>query len=185
MDAGVRGLQQRIESSRAGQVVISVFLALLLGTLIITTGQPSALQRETADLASPGLVALGLEQSWGVFAPDPRPISIEFFARVRYADGTRETWRIPEGSPLVGEYWDYRWRKYLEYLVQEPFLGLTVKPMSEFIAREAHKDGRVPTRVVLVRRIQAIRSPGSDPPRGPVTEQAYFVLKVDEKVLES
>jgi hypothetical protein len=176
------GLGERIERSRAGRVVISVVLVLLLTVVIIMNGQPSTLREEVTELAAPVTNAVGLDQAWGVFAPDPRNMSLDFFARVSYDDGTTETWRLPEGGPLFGDYWDYRWRKYLEYLVQDPWASQTHVQFSSFIARDVHRDGRTPTRVVLVRQMRAVR-PGKEPPMSPVREQAYFSLPVTDEVL--
>ena len=176
------GLQERIERSRAGRAVISAMLVVLLIVVIIMSGQPSTLREEVTGLAAPVTNALGLDQGWGVFAPDPRNISLAFFARITYADGTTETWRLPGGGALFGDYWDYRWRKYLEYLVQDPWRDLTRRQFSSYVAQRMHRDGRSPTRVVLVRRMRAVR-PGEDPPRSPVREQAYYTLRVTEEVL--
>ena len=183
MDAGGReGLQERIERSPRGRLGLSVLLAVGLVVIIIQTAQPSAVRTEVLDLTQPVLYATGLDQGWGVFAPDPRNKSLEFLARVHYEDGTTETWRMPEGGALIGDYWDYRWRKYLEFLVQEPYLQQTSKPFSEYVARQMHRDGRTPVKVVLVRRSRTVR-PGKTPPVSPVREEAYFTLPVTAEVL--
>ena len=181
----MRGLQGRIEASRAGQVVISLVLILLVGSVAISTGQQSAIQREVSEKAGPVLTAVGLDQGWGVFAPDPRPVSFEFFARVTHDDGTTETWNLPHGSPFLSEYWDYRWRKYMEWLVQDPWADVTRRNMSAFIARELDDDKRTPKRVVLVRRWRQVRPPGRQPRQSPTREQAYYVYKVRPEDLRS
>ena len=180
--AGGAGLGERIERSNAGRAAISAVLVLLLTVVIIMNGQPSTLRDEVVELTAPVTNAVGLDQAWGVFAPDPRNMSLDFFARVSYDDGTTETWRLPEGGPLFGDYWDYRWRKYLEYLVQDPWADQTRRQFSSYIARELHRGGRTPTRVVLVREMRAVR-PGEDPPMSPPREEAYFTLPVTPEVL--
>ena len=183
MDGGEHvGLQERIERSRGGRRALSVVLAVLLVVIVIQTAQPSAVRKEVLDLTQPALVAVGLDQGWGVFAPDPRNRSLEFLARVHYADGTTENWRLPGGGALIGDYWDYRWRKYLEFLVQEPFVRDTARPFSEYVARQMHRDGRTPVKVVLVRRFRTVR-PGESPPRSALREEAYFSLPVTAEVL--
>ena len=177
------GLQERIEGSRGGRLALSALLAVGLTVIVVQTAQPSAVRAKVLDVTQPALFAVGLDQGWGVFAPDPRNMSLEFLARVHYEDGTTETWRMPEGGALVGDYWDYRWRKYLEFLVQEPFLQQTSRPFSEYVARQMHRDGRTPIKVVLVRRFRKVR-PGESPPVSPVREQAYFTLPVTAEVLE-
>jgi hypothetical protein len=175
---GSERVKERVVGSRAGRGAISVVLALLLLVLFINNGQPSTLRTEVLDVTGPALRATGLEQTWGVFAPDPRNVSLDFFARVHYEDGTTETWKLPSGGPVLGEYWDYRWVKYIEYLVQQPYAGGVVRPLSQYVAREMTRDGRVVSSVVLVRRLQRIFPPGNDPPRGAVAEEAYFVYHV-------
>jgi hypothetical protein len=177
------GPAERLEQSRAGRIAISVVLVALLTVVVALCAQPSPVQREIVDAARPVVNALAIDQGWGVFAPDPRPVSLAFFARVQYADGLTETWRMPEGGAVIGEYWDYRWRKYLEYVTQDPWAGVTWRQMAGFIARDVDRDGRHPTRVTLVRRMQDVLPPGDGPDRGPRREQAYFVLDVDDRVL--
>ena len=46
------------------------------------------------------MIATGLDQNWGVFSPDPRRQSLDLVGRVRYADGGRETLRVPRGDPV-------------------------------------------------------------------------------------
>ena len=179
---GDPGVQERIERSHAGRVVISVLLVVFLVVLVIMNAQQSAVRKEVLGVATPALNATGLDQGWGVFAPDPRNMSIEFVARVHYVDGTTETWTLPEGGPLLGDYWDYRWRKYLEYLVQDNWAHQTRRQFSAYIARQVHGDGRLPKRIVLVRRLRSIR-PGESPPMSAPREQAYYVHRVDPRDL--
>ena len=176
------GLQERIERSPAGRAAISLVLVVVLVVVIVMNGQKSTLRDEVVDATAPVINAIGLDQSWGVFAPNPRNVSLDFFARVRYEDGTTETWRLPHGGPLLGDYWDYRWRKYLEYLVQDPWADQTHRQFSTYIAREVHRDGRTPTRIVLVREKRAVR-PGQDPPMSDPREEAYFSFRVTSEVL--
>lgn len=183
MDGGRVGLQERIERSRAGRAVLSAVLAVLLVVLVVINAQPSEVRKRVQDVFAPALNVTGLDQAWGVFAPDPRNMSLEFLARVTYADETTETWRLPSGGPLIGDYWDYRWRKYLEYLTQDPWADQTFRQFSSYLARRLHREGRRPTRIVLVRRTRTIR-PGESPPRSPVREQAYFSLPVTDEVLD-
>lgn len=177
------GLQERIEQSRTGRAVISGVLVVLLAVVVLLVSQPSPIREQVVDTVEPAIFALGLDQYWGVFAPDPRNVVLRFHARVHYRDGTTETWTMPSGGPLLGEYWDYRWRKYVEYVVPDQFAALTRRQIATYIARDRHRGGRVPVRVVLVRRWQTVRPPGSATPRSPWREQAYFTLRVDPKAL--
>jgi hypothetical protein len=114
--------------------------------------------------AEPYLNATGLDQNWRVFAPNPRQTSLRVEARVRYADGSVATWRPPGGGALVGAYWDYRWRKWLENVVQDANREVLWRPAAAFVAREMRRPGHDPRTVTLIRRWQRLRPPGSPGP---------------------
>ena len=59
----------------------------------------------------PFVEATGLDQNWGVFAPNPRRQGIELEARIVFADGTRAVWTHPKGDPVIHAYRTVRWRK--------------------------------------------------------------------------
>src|SRR5919204_146959 len=73
---------------------------------------PGSLKVRILRVGQPYLYATGLDQYWGLFAPEPRRVSIALHAQVKYADGTTQTWRTPVGGALFGEYWDYHWQKW-------------------------------------------------------------------------
>jgi len=158
------GPQQRLESHRAGQWLISAFVAVVLVAVCVTNLPESRLRRDGMRAAQPFLEATGLDQNWRVFAPDPRQTSLRLEARVRYDDGSVATWRPPSGGALVGAYWDYRWRKWLENAVQDANRKALWKPMALYVAREMRRADRAPARVTLIRRWQDLRPPGSPGP---------------------
>src|SRR5688500_7244480 len=104
------GFQERIESSRAGQMVLSLFIAVTILAIGLTVMPDSLLRREVSKVTDPYLKATGLEQRWRIFAPSQRPFSLRLEAQVRYDDGSIAIWRPPAGGDLVGAFWDYRWR---------------------------------------------------------------------------
>jgi hypothetical protein len=70
---------------------------------------------------------------------------------VEFADGSARVWRLPHGDPFVGAKRDYRWRKYMEFLV---FVGGQALPRAagRYAARQVNAPGRRPVRVVVTRR---------------------------------
>ena len=80
-------LQERIESSRAGQIVLSLFIVVTLVAIGITVMPDSLLRREASKVTDSYLKATGLEQRWRIFAPTQRPFSLRLEAQVRYEDG--------------------------------------------------------------------------------------------------
>jgi hypothetical protein len=171
------------ESSRGGRRLISALLiVLLLGILVNNLPRQSHLQERLSNLTEPYMNALGLDQYWGVFAPDPRRHSIEFEARIEYRDGSSEIWRPPDRDPVIGAYWDYRWRKYAENAVLDQSNLTLWDPTAAWIARE-HRE-RDPVRVLLFRRIAKLTPPGKDADEPPRTRTLRFLtFKVTPDVL--
>jgi hypothetical protein len=165
----------------ARQVGISIALVVLLASLVSSMLPDSDLHRAPASVINPVLVATGLDQGWGVFAPDPRQQSIAMRARITYADGTAEWWTLPEGDPLIGDYWDYRWRKYLEYVVNPQYRKVVFRPLAEYVARTHRGGGRRPVKIVFVARWYDLYTPlGGGPLRSPGRETAYYTLHVTD-----
>ena len=170
-------MQERLESSVAGRAAISAFLIITLASLVVWNMPASEIQRRALKVVRPYVTALSLEQNWGVFAPDPRRETLDFFARVRYADGSVEEVRMPTGGDLVGAYWDYHWWKWVESVTNDQRDGLW-QPAAVWFARRATTDTRRPVEVKLVRRWYELLPPGPGPSRGEWKEAEYYTLEV-------
>jgi len=110
-------LQERAEATLAGRVVISIFVLVVLVTLVTANLPTSRLQDLLLSADHPFLYATGLDQDWGVFSPDPRRQTIHIDAKVTFADGSQTTWHDKKLGNLLGEYRDYRWLKWAEFAV--------------------------------------------------------------------
>jgi hypothetical protein len=171
-------VQQRLESSTAGRIAISVFLAFTVFSLVVWNLPTSEIKRKSLKVVRPYITLTSLDQNWGVFSPDPRRISIDIVARVRYADGGGgETLHIPRGNDVYGAYWDYRWWKWAEWIRQDAQDQLW-KPAALWFARKAAAGGRQPIEVVLVRRWYDLLPPGPGPSRGPWQEHVFYTLNL-------
>jgi hypothetical protein len=171
-------VQQRLESSRAGRAAISVFATVTVLCLVLwNLPDDSALQQESSRVVRPFMLASGLNQNWGVFAPDPRRDTLDFVARFVYADGTRGEMTIPQGGRLIGSYWDYRWRKWYEWVRTNSHDELW-QPAAAWFAARAREGGKNPVRVTLVRRWYRSFPPGSGPSHGPWQEYAFYTYVV-------
>ena len=60
---------------------------------------------------------------------------------MRYDDGSVVVWRPPAGGDLVGAYWDYRWRKWLENVTEDPEREALWRPAAMFAARQVRRAG--------------------------------------------
>lgn len=144
---------ERFESSSIGRTIISAAILVVLVAVVVTHLPPSPLRRATDDPARQLLHAVGLEQQWAVFAPDPRRVSLELEARVTYADGSRQVWTPPAGSPWFENLRFYRWRKWMERVRQDDHRGIW-EPTARWIADEHERPGNPVVRVELVRRFR-------------------------------
>jgi hypothetical protein len=175
-------LRERFERSRAGRVLISLFVIVTLVTVLTANLPPSHLQDVLLRADHPYVYGLALDQDWTDFAPDPRQETVDVLARVTFADGSQETWHVPQGNRFVGEYVDYRWRKWAEWAVQPAYPELS-RPVALYIARRLATPERRPVRVELIDRSHVISPPGQIPGLVPVTERTFFTTRITEAML--
>jgi hypothetical protein len=105
------------------------------------------------------MLATGLEQGWGVFAPSPPRTTNHVTARVDRADGTVGVYPL-DGGDGITEYWDYRWRKYGEQLWKKKTAERERVAFAGWVADQDRADGHEPVRVTLVRAAYTNPPPG-------------------------
>jgi hypothetical protein len=177
-------LQERIESSQIGRAAITGALLFILGSLLAANIPQSYLQQKLNTIVQPVRDGLGLDQTWSVFAPEPRSQTFALEARISYSDGTFETWHVPTGDPFLAEYRTYHWQKWSESARSDDQALVLWKPFAVWIARTHDLPTVHPTKVTLVRRWFDLFPPGSHPTRGPWHEYAYLTLRVTPTILE-
>lgn len=178
-------MQERFERSRIGRVLISLFVLVTLVTVLTANLPASRLQSVLLTADHPYLNGADLQQNWGVFAPDPRQQTVDVLARVTFADGSQQTWQIPARDPVVGEYIDYRWRKWEEWVVS-PSYPFLYKPGAIYAARSLATPERRPVQVALIDRSHQITVPGetsSPTPTGP-SEHTFYTTKITQAMLQ-
>jgi hypothetical protein len=144
---------------------------------VVATNLPgSHLRSQVLRAGRPYLNAIGLDQSWALFGPEPRRVSIGLRARLVYADGSVETWRPPAGGDLVGGYWDYHWQKWQEWVLDDRHRELW-RPAAEFAARRRARPGRPLARVTLVRLTAVNNPPGRGRDSEPAVWRPYYTLR--------
>lgn len=170
-------MSQRAERSPAVQALISVFIALVLLTEVAThLPAGSAVHRSVSKPANQLIRVLGAEQSWGVFAPNPRSTSLALEARVTFADGSTARWELPQGSAVGPNLRFYRWRKWLERARSDDHRSLW-EPTARWIA-SLYQDGDSPVvQVELIRWFHENSIMGPQPPWEMFT---YYTLELDE-----
>ena len=163
---------ERFEQNPAVQGVLTVVMAVLVGGLVLwnlPAGRPRDATRPTAGAL---VQALGLEQDWALFAPNPRSYSVGVHATLTYRDGHTAVWVPPHNGLLLSPYRTYRWQKYVERLRADDYSHLW-EPTARWLARE-HGPGV--TKVVLTRTFQEAKAPGSTGRRQAVGRFDFYTL---------
>ena len=160
---GLTRLQERFEASDIGRMVLSAFLIFTLLAIAVWNLPGGVLQKRLLPVARPYLETTGLDQGWGVFAPNPRRLTNDFFARLDYADGTETIWRYPTGTPFISYYRTYRWEKWGEH-VSVDIRSVMLAPAAQWLRRTQLHRGDHPIEVTLVQRWADTRPPGDNRP---------------------
>ncbi len=170
--------QSRFERSPFGRGILSVLILITLIAIVAINLPNSDLRRIIMKPGQPYLNALGLDQAWGVFAPDPRRSSIDVSGVVTYDDGRVAQWTLPRNGALIGSYTDYRWGKWEEFLIQ-PGVGSSLwLPAAQWVASQEVRPGHAIKRVVLVERYRQLFAPGVTPSQGPTQRVVFYSLSL-------
>lgn len=168
-------LSERLERSRIGRTVIGVGVALLLLAEIGTHLPPSALERAVGEAAHRVIRVAAADQSWAVFAPNPRSTSLDLEAVVTLDDGTTRRWSLPDGPPIGANLRFYRWRKWLERVRADENQTLW-DPTARWIASLFDDEPAAVVRVELIRRFHENVVEGEQPPWQRYT---FYTLELD------
>ena len=167
-------IQARLERDPLGRALLSGFLLLVLGALLVSNLPSSELKSEAMPAFEPLIDATALTQNWNLFAPDPRNSTLRLAARMTYPDGVTLEWHQPESDPIIGPYRAYRWRKFANNLLSDRRSFLWPDVIA-WLAREHRRDGQAPERVVLLRQFYFAPAPGSgDRTRPPWREDVLY-----------
>jgi len=178
----IRDAQERFEASGLGRAAISGLLVFVLLSLVAANIPTSYLQTQLNKIVLPVRDSVGLDQTWSVFAPEPRSQTFGLYAKISYPDGTSDIWTVPTGDPYISEYRTYHWQKWSEYvrLDAQPQLW---EPLAVWIARTHDKPSRHPSEITLVRTWFDLFPPGSHPNHGQTYQYEYFSLQVTPGIL--
>jgi hypothetical protein len=159
------------------RIVLSLWLIAIVVVIVAGNFSDIGVEGRVREATQPIRTITGLNQTWGVFAPNPRGTSQYVDGRVDFDDGTSATYPIPKRRGL-GAYVDYRWHKFQERLFPDDGAHLW-SGYAEYLADRGRDSGRNPVRVTLIRRWAEPLPPGPGPEHGPWHEQPVFVLDLD------
>jgi hypothetical protein len=171
--------QQRVEQSPFGRGVLSALIVVTLIAIIAINLPGSDLRSQLLRAGQPYLNALGLDQNWALFAPNPRQIVLDVTGRVSFEDGVTRTWRYPHDGALVGTYRDYRWRKWAENLIAPENGAALWRSAALWAAARSARPGHAVTQVALIERYRVIEPPGAAVSYGPDQTRVIYTLRFD------
>ena len=170
-------LQQRFEESAFGRGILSTLIVITLVAIVAINLPQSQLRQDLLRPGQPYLNAIGLDQNWALFAPDPRRVVIDVFADVTFASGQRAVWRFPHDGALIGDYRDYRWRKWEENLIA-PANAILWRPAALWAASSEARPGDIPKSVAIVEHFANLEPPGVTPSTAPTQTRIVYVLHI-------
>jgi hypothetical protein len=162
------------------RIVITIFIVVTLGAVLVQNMPDSAIKTELMVAARPYLGLTGLEQGWSIFSPNPRRETVYVLARVERGDGSVALRPIPTGIG-ASEYWGYRWQKYGESLSDPGEGRLLWRSYAEWVVSQDQNEGGHPVRVTLLRRASRNLPPGSQPDALPFVEQDLYTTTVSAR----
>jgi hypothetical protein len=170
-------VQDRVEASPSGRAVISAFVVLTALAILLTSIPASPLRRTGDATFRPYIDAVGLDQNWEVFAPDPRRIVLDFEAEITYDDASTAVWRVPRGGMIVDTYRFYHWQKWMEHARADDTQAVLWEPAARFAAREMALPGKRVVKVELVRYWYDIPAPGEGSEHEDFNRYVYYTLE--------
>ncbi|KAA0019428.1 hypothetical protein [Antrihabitans cavernicola] len=166
--------QERFERTAVGQLLISVLVGSIILTAVVCCLPDSAIRQDLLPVARPIANSTGLDQNWGVFAPDPIRRLEEVEVRITTVDDTILTWKIPPPAGFVGQFSWYHWQKLKEKVIRVP--GIRAG-LCHWVIRNVVEPPEQPARVEMILNTVALLPPGSNA----VPKRGQFVL-YDEKL---
>jgi predicted DCC family thiol-disulfide oxidoreductase YuxK len=177
-DREPHGWQQQFEESAFGRGILSTLIVVSLIAIVAINLPGSELRRQLLRPGQPYLNALGIDQNWSLFAPNPRRVVLDVSATVVYDDGRTAQWTFPHDGALLGTYRDYRWRKWQENLISPVNAAPLWRPAALWVASHETRVGHAVTRVTLVERYASLEPPGVTPSTGPAAIRVFFTLRL-------
>jgi hypothetical protein len=171
----------------ARRLAISAFLVVHLGAVVIINLPPSALRQALISTAAHYLMPIGLDQAWGMFAPNPVPHSMTLEAMTVDKNGIQRTFVFPKMT-------DFSWWRAIPRVRHSKFAsncGMAPNVVvREFAVRHAIRQLAIPAdafpvEAELLYQVRETPPPGSPPadpmkPPVPQTLQTYRFPKIEE-----
>jgi hypothetical protein len=171
MPAGISTtLQQRLEESLLGRALISAVVSVVLLVGIVGNLPDSAIKDAFTPALEPVAAAIGLDQRWQMYAPDPIR-RLEFVdVHVTMSDGTDRVWSMREDHPVIGQFSWYHWQKLKEQVIRQEGIRAGI---SHWVVRQVTTASEYPVHVQMIFRAQDNPAPGQSGPMATAQEVLY------------
>jgi hypothetical protein len=145
--------------SRVREVATSALIVVVLMTAVLSALPGSTIKKAVAPVLFPVARVTGLDQSWGMFAPNPPKANSAIEVHVIMSNGTDRVWR-PFDDPSLRK---MQWRKFKEDVINSkeyrPGLALwAIRQMTN------ENDDRA-VRVAIIVQTETIPLPGQGQPK--------------------
>jgi hypothetical protein len=139
-------LQQRFEQSLVGEAVIYGLIAVVLLIAIAWNMPDSAIKERIKPTLTPLAAAVGLEQSWMMFAPDPTRLDSNVEVYVTMDDGSVRSWTFDRDRLSNGMTWGH-WQKVKNAVAGKP---VTRAGFAHWVVDEVTEPHEKPVRVRVI-----------------------------------
>ncbi|WP_157531116.1 hypothetical protein [Mycobacterium sp. IS-1496] len=144
--------------TRIKRLAISFLVTLLVATAVVGSLPDSSIKDAAAEVLAPIMRVTGLDQSWGVFSPNPPRKLTEVEVHVIMSDGEDRVWRLDADRSLPG----YRWRKLKEEVIRRKEL----RPgLARYVVRDVTEPGERAVRVLMVVQSETLPLPAEGAPK--------------------
>ncbi|MDT5054626.1 MAG: hypothetical protein QOF66_2992 [Mycobacterium sp.] len=156
---GRRSRESRFKGSQIREGAISALIATVILIGVVSNMPDSAIKAVLAPTLTPIAVGTGLDQFWGMYAPDPPSRLEDLEVHVTMADGGNRVWKLPtQYDRVVGVAVSHRWRKLKESLLSEP----QIRPeLAHWVVHQLTVPAERPIRVYMILRTEVLTPPGT------------------------
>lgn len=153
-------VQQRLSGpglSRIRAIATSAMIVVILGIGVVWNLPDAAISRALWPPLRSVAFAVGLDQNWSMYAPNPPQRQEDIEVHVVMADGSDKVWTLPRLNPVFGVAFSHRWRKFKEGLLTDPQLR---PDFVHWVVREMAGPGDRPVRVDMLLQTEELLPPG-------------------------
>ena len=168
---GSRSKGSRFKRSQIGEGAISALVVAVILIGVVSNMPASAIKAALAPTLTPIAVETGLDQFWGMYAPDPPSRLENLEVHVTMADGGDRVWTLPaQYDRVVGVAVSHRWRKLKESLLSEQ----QIRPQfAHWVVHELTGPSERVSRVQMILRTEVLPPPGTSGPGATGVETIY------------